>query len=100
MTSANNARAVLITGCSSGIGLTLARTLHERGYRVLATARKRQDVNALAGHGWEALALDLDSSESIQAAAADVLRRTHGRLYGLVNNAAYGLAGAVEDLSR
>lgn len=54
----------------------------------------------LAERGLEPLALDLDSSESVQAAAQEVLRRTQGRLYGLINNGAYGLPGAVEDLSR
>lgn len=94
------ARAVLITGCSSGIGLCLAQGLRARGYRVFATARKPADVAALASQGFEALALDLDSSESIHAAVDEVLRRNDRRLYALINNAAFGLPGAVEDLSR
>lgn len=99
-TAASESRAVLITGCSSGIGLCLANGLRKRGYRVLATARKPEDVKTLADQGLEALPLDLDSSASINTAAADVLQRTHGRLYGLINNAGYGVAGAVEDLPR
>ncbi len=93
-------RALLITGCSSGIGLCLARGLHARNYRVFATARKAEDVATLAGYGLEALVLDLNSSESIQAAADEVLRRSQGKLFALINNGAYGQAGAVEDLSR
>lgn len=93
-------RAVLITGCSSGIGLCLARGLYARGYRVLAGARKPEDVATLPDQGFEALQLDLDSSDSIRTAADEVLRRTRGRLFALINNAAYGQPGAVEDLSR
>jgi NAD(P)-dependent dehydrogenase (short-subunit alcohol dehydrogenase family) len=93
-------RSVLITGCSSGIGLCLAQGLRARGYRVFASARKRKDVAVLAGQGFEALALDLDSPGSIRAAAEEALRRCDGRLYALINNGAFGLPGAVEDLSR
>src|SRR5437868_12156997 len=95
-----DARTVLITGCSSGIGFCLAQGLHVRGYRVFASARKPQDVAALRGHGLEALELDLESSASVQTAAQTVLERTGGKLYGLINNGAYGIPGAVEDLSR
>ncbi len=98
--TASTPRAVLITGCSSGIGLCLAQSLHARGYRVFATARKPEDVSILAERGLEALALDLDSSTSIHAAVDEVLRRTQGRLFALINNGAYGQPGAVEDLSR
>lgn len=93
-------RSVLITGCSSGIGLTLAHGLKTRGYRVFATARKAEDVARLAAVGFESLPLDLDSSASIGAAVEEVLRRTGGALYALVNNGAYGQPGAVEDLTR
>jgi NAD(P)-dependent dehydrogenase (short-subunit alcohol dehydrogenase family) len=93
-------RAILITGCSSGIGEHVALALHQRGYRVFATARKGEDVARLKGHGLEALQLDLDDSASIHSAAHEVLARTGGRLYALFNNAGYGQPGAVEDLSR
>jgi NAD(P)-dependent dehydrogenase (short-subunit alcohol dehydrogenase family) len=93
-------RAVLVTGCSSGIGRAVARGLRERGYRVFATARRAEDVATLTGEGFEALALDVADPESIATAADSVLTRTAGRLYGLFNNAGYGQPGAVEDLSR
>jgi NAD(P)-dependent dehydrogenase (short-subunit alcohol dehydrogenase family) len=93
-------RSVLITGCSSGIGLCLAHGLRARGYRVFAGVRKAADLAALTEQGFEALALDLDSSESIHAAAREALRRSDNRLYALINNGAFGLPGAVEDLSR
>ncbi len=93
-------RTILITGCSSGIGRCLATGLAARGYRVIASARKPPDVEALRAAGLEALALDLDSPESIESAAAETLRRCDGALYALINNGAWGQPGAVEDLSR
>lgn len=93
-------RTVLITGCSSGIGRCLAQSLRERGYRVFATARRREDVAELVREGFEALPLDLDDDESITAAVDAVLERTGRQLFALVNNGAYGQPGAVEDLSR
>ena len=93
-------RSILITGCSSGIGRCVAEGLQARGYRVFATARKPEDVEALTTAGFEALQLDLDDSASIQQAVENVLGQTGGRLYALFNNGAYGQPGAVEDLSR
>ncbi|MCE0733642.1 SDR family oxidoreductase [Halomonas sp. G15] len=93
-------RSLLITGCSSGIGHAAAHAMAERGWRVFATARKAEDVARLREEGFEALTLDLDSSDSIEAAVADVAQRTGGTLTALFNNGAYGQPGAVEDLSR
>ncbi|MEZ5445352.1 MAG: SDR family oxidoreductase [Gammaproteobacteria bacterium] len=95
-----SASAILLTGCSSGIGYAAAQGLRDRGYRVFATARRLEDVQALAGEGFEALQLDLTSSASIDAAVGEVLARTGGELYALFNNAGYGQPGALEDLSR
>ncbi len=93
-------RSVLITGCSSGIGLCVARGLQARGHRIFATARKAADVQRLATEGLESLRLDLDEPASIAAAVEAVLERTGGTLDALFNNAAYGQPGAVEDLRR
>ncbi len=93
-------RTLLITGCSSGIGLAAAETLHARGWRVFATCRKAEDVQRLAAMGLESLRLDLDESESIRAAVEEVLSRTGGGLAALFNNGGFGQTGAVEDLSR
>ncbi|MFO7641560.1 MAG: SDR family oxidoreductase [Candidatus Competibacteraceae bacterium] len=93
-------RTLLITGCSSGIGLCVARGLRARGWRVFATARQAADVARLQAEGLESLPLDLRDSASIHAAVAAVLAQTGGRLDALFNNGAYGQAGAVEDLSR
>jgi NAD(P)-dependent dehydrogenase (short-subunit alcohol dehydrogenase family) len=94
-----NDKSVLITGCSSGIGRCVALGLHERGYRVIATARKVEDIEALRAAGLEAIELHLDRPESVAAAADEALAMCDGYLYGLFNNGAYGQPGAVEDLS-
>jgi NAD(P)-dependent dehydrogenase (short-subunit alcohol dehydrogenase family) len=99
MTDADS-RTILITGCSSGIGLCVADGLKQRGYRVFATARSEDDVRMLQNQGHEALQLDLDDSASIQRAVKEILARTDNHLYALFNNGAYGQPGAVEDLSR
>ncbi|MHB8455052.1 MAG: SDR family NAD(P)-dependent oxidoreductase [Acidiferrobacterales bacterium] len=92
--------AVVITGCSSGIGRTTALILKERGYRVFATVRNPDDIGALAAAGLESLQLDLASSCSIDTALSEILKRTGGRVHAVVNNGAYGQPGAVEDLTR
>jgi NAD(P)-dependent dehydrogenase (short-subunit alcohol dehydrogenase family) len=93
-------RSILITGCSSGIGLASARILKDRGWRVLATARTPQDREMLAYEvGVEALHLDLADADSIAACAVDALQRTDANLDAVFNNGAYGQVGAVEDLS-
>ncbi len=90
----------MITGCSSGIGLYTAQQLHNLGYDVYASARKSEDVERLRGLGLNSLQLDLDNSVSIKNAMIRLLDKTDGKLYGLFNNGAFGLPGAVEDLSR
>jgi NAD(P)-dependent dehydrogenase (short-subunit alcohol dehydrogenase family) len=94
------AKTILITGCSSGIGYCVASGLQQRGYRVFATARRAESVDKLIAEGFESLQLDLDDSQSIQQAIDEILRRTGGELYAVFNNGAFGLPGAVEDLSR
>ncbi|PKM45895.1 MAG: short-chain dehydrogenase [Gammaproteobacteria bacterium HGW-Gammaproteobacteria-1] len=93
-------KTILITGCSSGIGLCVAQGLQARGWRVFATARKTADVERLTQLGLESLLLDLADSASIHAAMDEVLRRSGGTLDALFNNGAYGQPGAVEDLGR
>jgi len=100
MAYAPPSREVLISGCSTGIGRRVAEGLHQRGYRVFATARRPQDVADLKAAGLEALQLDVTDPPSIARAVETVLERTGGRLYALFNNAGYGQPGAVEDLRR
>lgn len=95
-----SSKSILITGCSSGIGLCVAHGLKARGYRVFATARKPENVARLAAEGFEAYRLDLADSHSIQEAFGQVLEASGGELYALFNNGAFGQPGAVEDLRR
>lgn len=91
---------ILITGCSSGIGYSTAKFLQQRGFRVIASARKVEDVTRLSAEGFETVQLDLANSDSIQQAVTEVLQLTDGKLDALFNNGAFGQPGAVEDLSR
>ncbi len=93
-------RAVLITGCSSGIGAAAATGLRDRGYRVLASARQPADVAKLKAAGFEAFHLDYADADCVAEAAEAVLEATGGALYGLINNGAYSQPGAVEDVPR
>jgi NAD(P)-dependent dehydrogenase (short-subunit alcohol dehydrogenase family) len=99
MTSSTK-RSILITGCSSGIGLTCALGLARRDWQVIASARTSEDVSRLKEQGLTAVQLDLDDPASIAAALAQTLDITGGRLDALFNNGAYGQPGAVEDLGR
>lgn len=93
-------RTILITGASSGIGLASARIMKARGWRVLATARRPEDLEMLErGVGVSAIALDLSDPASIAHAADETLRQTDGHLTALFNNGAYGQVGAVEDIT-
>jgi len=93
-------RPILITGCSSGIGLDAARGLKARGWRVFATCRNEVDCERLRGEGLESFRLDYADEDSIAAAVAEVVLRTGGRLDALFNNGAFACPGAVEDLPR
>lgn len=93
-------RTVLITGCSSGIGLDAARTMKARGWRVLATARRQEDLDRLRiQEDLEAIALELADPTSIATCAITALDLTGGRLDAIFNNAAFGQPGAVEDIT-
>lgn len=91
-------RVVLITGCSSGIGLDAARTLAARGWRVFAACRKAEDCGRLIAEGLDSPQLDYTDPLSIEAALAQVLKATGGRLDAVFNNGAHATPGAVEDL--
>ncbi|NLX51155.1 MAG: SDR family NAD(P)-dependent oxidoreductase [Deltaproteobacteria bacterium] len=89
---------VLISGCSSGIGLALSREFALRGCRVFATARRPEALADLVQETMDTAALDVTDAGSIEACVAEVLARA-GRIDVLVNNAGYALIGPMIDLS-
>ncbi len=91
-------RAVLITGCSSGIGAATARHLVTRGWKVYATARRLETLHDLAAAGCETMILDVASEESMCAVVRAVEAR-EGAVGVLINNAGYSQSGAVEEVS-
>ena len=93
-------KSILITGSSTGIGYRAAEMLREKGYRVFASARKAEDVTRLEQQGFEAISLDVADTDSINNGMDIILDRTGGTLDVLFNNAGYGQAGALEDISR
>jgi len=93
-------KIVFITGCSTGIGFDAAFALKKRGHRVIASCRKNDDVKKLLDLGMETVLLDVSDSDSTQKGFAELLVLTEGRLDVLINNAGYGQAGALEDITR
>ncbi|CAZ79706.1 unnamed protein product [Tuber melanosporum] len=93
-------KTVLITGAGvAGIGGSLAKEFHLRGYRVFATARDLTTVQELSEkYSIETLYLDVTSTESVRAAAEEMSRRAGGKLDVLVNNAGLGVVTPATDL--
>lgn len=91
-------KTILITGCSSGIGLDAARGMRERGWRVFASCRQRRDCERMRAEGFESPRIDYTDPASIESGLEEVLEATGGTLDALFNNGAHGLPGAVEDL--
>jgi NADP-dependent 3-hydroxy acid dehydrogenase YdfG len=92
---AERSEAVLLTGCSSGIGRASALRLARAGRTVYATARDPETLEALAQAGCRTLALDVTDEDSMRAAVAHV-ERAEGAVGVLVNNAGYSQSGAIE----
>ena len=91
-------KSILITGCSSGIGLDAAHGMRARGWRVFASCRQQRDCDRLRAQGFESPRIDYQDTDSITAGLAEVLEATGGTLDALFNNGAHGLPGAVEDV--
>lgn len=91
------ARVALITGCSSGIGHAMAEAFLERGLKVVATARRPETMEDLAGERVLALPLDVTDRTSITGAVTAATEWA-GKIDILVNNAGFGLIGPVAEL--
>ena len=91
----NVSKAVLITGCSSGIGWATAERLVDVGWRVYATGRNVEKIAPLEQRGCQLLPLDVTDEDSMRSAVDEVEQR-EGVVGVLVNNAGYSQSGAVE----
>jgi NADP-dependent 3-hydroxy acid dehydrogenase YdfG len=92
---ADVSKAVLISGCSSGIGRATARRLAAGGWTVYATARRLDSIADLEAIGCRTLALDVTDEDSMVAAVRQI-EETHGAVGVLINNAGYSQSGAIE----
>lgn len=90
-------KAVLVTGCSSGIGRATAERLARKGWTVYASARGPDTIADLGAAGCKLLACDVSSEESVRGAIAEV-EAAEGAVGALVNNAGFGLEGPVEEV--
>ena len=91
----NRPGAVLITGCSTGIGRATAERLAAAGHTIYATARNESSIEDLEDLGCRTLALDVTDEASMKA-AVDTVVAEEGAVGALVNNAGYSQSGAIE----
>ena len=90
-------KAVLVTGCSSGIGAATAAHLAATGWTVYASARRVESLTELEAAGCRTLALDVTDERSMSA-AVERIAEEQGAVGVLVNNAGYSQSGAVESV--
>ncbi|OLP04564.1 SDR family NAD(P)-dependent oxidoreductase [Rhodoferax antarcticus] len=92
-------RPILITGCSSGIGLASALHLETLGFNVVASVRKPIDVQVLSALGFKSVCMDTSDDRSIDGGLSSAIEMVgDGGFYGVFHNAGYGQSGALEDL--
>jgi NAD(P)-dependent dehydrogenase (short-subunit alcohol dehydrogenase family) len=92
-------RIWMITGASRGLGARIAEAVLDHGDSVVVTARRRESI-ALRGNPEDVLALSMDVTDAVQVQAAmTAAKEKFGRIDVLVNNAGYGLLGAIEESS-
>ncbi len=92
---AEPSKAVLVTGCSSGIGRASALRLARSGWKVYATARRPESIAELGDAGCRTLALDVTDEDSMRA-AVEAVEQAEGAVGVLINNAGYSQSGAIE----
>ena len=91
-------KVILITGCSSGIGLDTALRFQKMGWCVLATCRKSEDCHELNAMGLISFRLDYEDDASIVAGFNEAVKQSGGQIDVLFNNGAYAIPAAVEDI--
>ena len=91
-------QTILITGCSSGIGLDTALRFRDMGWQVLATCRQEKDCADLIKQGLISFPLDYEDEASIEAGFSEAMKQSGGRIDVLFNNGAYAIPAAVEDV--
>jgi NAD(P)-dependent dehydrogenase (short-subunit alcohol dehydrogenase family) len=98
----NTSKVWYITGASQGLGLTLVKKLLDSGYRVAATSRNAQALKTAVGvidaESFLPLTVDLNNVDCIDESIQQTLT-TFGRIDVVVNNAGYGMAGTVEEIT-
>ena len=95
--SANASKAILITGCSTGIGRATAERLAANGHNVYASARRIESIADLAEKGCKTIALDVCDEASMKAAVAQI-EAAEGAVGVLVNNAGFAQDGPIEEV--
>lgn len=90
-------RVALVTGASGGIGLETSLRLLSAGFTVYGAARNVEKMHALEERGGHILRLDLEENGSSERCLEEIVAK-EGRVDVLVNNAGYGLGGALEDV--
>ncbi len=90
---------ILITGCSSGIGLDCALKFQRKGWLVIASCRNIEDAKFLRiKYGLDTVHIDYEKPETIKSGFKKALKLSYGRLDVLFNNGAYAIPAAVEDI--
>jgi short-subunit dehydrogenase len=91
-------KVILITGASSGMGKETALHLIKEGYIVYGAARRVEQMQDLTQNGGHAIKMDITNDEQVKAAVKQIIDE-QGQIDVLINNAGYGLYGAVEDIT-
>ncbi len=93
-------KSILITGCSSGIGLASAHYLRAQGWQVLASCRAQEDCERLKAEGFAAPRIDYAEPRTIHEGLAEAQSVTGGTLDAVFNNGAFASPGLLEDMPR